>query len=380
MLRTLPKKLPELGRIRIGMREVNKNGRGSHPAKIENFRLTSPNPSLLHFAASAYGGDVHPWVGEGAPVDEHKRPTQHELYTNVNTLDVLIPTFSAVSISFEVWSGGGCQRRCSGEFVTHCATNEGLVGAECVCPADDLERMELAKTGKACARILRLNVLLPDMPGMGVWRLETKGYYATAELMGTLEMLQMSGQEHSIIEASLRLEQRIIKRPGTGEGKGTMRFAVPVLWPKFTPRQMLSAAAERGTLLMTPAPQRVPQATLIAELAGGMESDDDPLVERVNVLLAEQGVSVEERKAWWVKMDKKYAGRSPITLTILYEQLLEQVEQRRAKAIVAAQEDDSESYDDLPEVEEATASSGASWGPESPNLFEDEDAAARGED
>lgn len=253
MQRTLPKKLTELGRIRIGDREENKSGRGTHPHKLETFRLTSSNRSLLHFAANAYGGEVCPWEGEGAPRDAYQRPTQFELYTTVNTLDVLIPTFSAVSLSFEQWSAGGCQRRCTGEFITHCPLQEMLRGTECTCPADEQVRAELAKTGKACARILRLNVLLPDLPGMGVWRLETKGYYATAELLGTLDMLQMAGQEHAIIEAALRLELRTVKRLGKGEGKGTLQFVVPVLWPKFTPRQMLSAAAQRGQLLMTPA-------------------------------------------------------------------------------------------------------------------------------
>lgn len=252
MLRTIPKKLTELGRIRIGDREPNSSGRGTHPHKLDTFRLTSSNAALLHFAAGAYGGDVRPWTGDGAPKDEHGRPTHTELYTTVNTLDVLIPTLTAVSLSFEQWSAGGCQRRCTGTFITHCPLQPGLEGSECTCPAEEQARAELAKTGKACARILRLNVLLPDLPGMGVWRLETKGYYATAELMGTLEMLQMAGHEQTIIEASLRLEGRTVKRLGRGEGTGTLKFVVPVLWPKYTPRQLLSSGAQRGALLMTP--------------------------------------------------------------------------------------------------------------------------------
>lgn len=258
MIRNLPKKMTELGRIRIGDREPNSSGRGTHPHKLGVFRLTAPNPSLLHFAASTYGGDVRPWVGEGAPKDDHERPTQFELYTTANAMDVLIPTFSAVSVDFEQWSAGGCQRRCTGEEITHCPLQEALIGTACTCPADEQERGEMAKTGKACARILRLNVILPDLPGMGTWRLETKGYYATAELLGTLDMLQMAGQEHQIIEATLRLEERTVKRPGRGEGKGTLKFVVPVLWPKYTPRQIMASAAERGLLLMAPPAPAVP--------------------------------------------------------------------------------------------------------------------------
>lgn len=281
-LRALPRKLTELGRIRIGDREPNKSGKGTHQHKLETFRLTSSNSPLLHFAAGLYGGEVRPWNGEGAPMGEDGRSTHFELYTTVNSLDVLIPTFSAVEVSFEIWSASGCQRRCTGQFITHCPLETARIGAECVCPTDDHARAEAAKVGKACARILRLNVLLPDLPGMGSWRLESKGYYATAELMGTLDMLQMAGQEHSIVEAVLRLEQRSVKRPGTGEGKGTLKFAVPVLWPKYTPRQMLSSAAQRGMLLMEPVD--VPRAAgvlaaHIADIIGDQSAVQDALAQ-----------------------------------------------------------------------------------------------------
>ena len=377
MARTLPKKLTELGRIRIGSREANKHGRGTHPHKLDTFRLTSSNGSLLHFAASAYGGEVQPWTGEGAPMDEYNRPTQCELYTTVNALEVLIPTFSAMSLSFEQWSAGGCQRRCTGEFITHCPLQEALVGSACTCPAEEHARAELAKTGKACARILRLNVLLPDLPGMGVWRLETKGFYATAELMGTLEMLQMAGQEHTIIEAVLRLEQRTAKRLGKGEGKGTLQFAVPVLWPKFSPRQMLSAAAERGGLLMTPAMPKPALQPLIAAGAGGDGGGEDPLVQRIDDVLIAHGLEAEERATWWARMDNKYAGRSPMTLTMLYEQLQERVAQLTAKTTTAAQVNQgaTNATQDAPQAWEGAQ--GPSWGPESPNLCEEKEAAAQ---
>ena len=198
MIRSLPKKASELGRIRIGDLEPNKKGGGTHPRKLENFRLTSNNKPLLHLAANLYGGEVQAWP-------EAPTTGQWQLYTTTNSLDVLIPTFSAISISYEVWSGGGCQRRCNGEIITHCPLDEDQVGRECVCPEDEQERGDLAKDSRACARILRLNVIMPDLPGTGVWRLETKGFYATAELLGTLDMLKQAGAEHMMIEALLRL-------------------------------------------------------------------------------------------------------------------------------------------------------------------------------
>jgi hypothetical protein len=326
--RLVQKKLVELGRIRIGDRVPTQSGKGTRPHKLLQFRLTSPNPALLNFAASSYGGDVRPWVGDGAPVDEHGRPTQRELYTNVNALDVLIPTMSAVNLSYELWSAAGCQRRCTGDVITHCPLHEAQIGSPCCCPEDDHERQALATQGKACARILRLNVLLPDLPGMGTWRLETKGYYATAELLGTLDMLTMAGQTHHIIEAVLRLEQRTVKRPGNGQGTGTLTFAVPILWPKWSPRQILASAASQGHILM--ATPSTPEAlkTLpehIADLYGddasalppGTPETDLPepdsasvaarqLREEIEAQLTTMGYSAQKRTQWRGRVCRRY--------------------------------------------------------------------------
>lgn len=376
MSRAIPKKMTELGRIRIGDREPNKGGKGTHPHKLDVFRLTSPNSPLLHFAAGIYGGEVQPWTGEGAPKDDHDRPTQFELYTTVNALDVLIPTFSAVSLGFELWSAGGCQRRCTGEVLTHCPANEALVGTACTCPADDHERSELAKTGKACARILRLNVILPDLPGMGSWRLETKGFYATAELMGTLDMLQMAGQEHSIIEAALRLEQRTVKRPGEGKNN-TFRFVVPVLWPKFTPRQMLASAAQRGMLLMSPPAPTAPKQLLaknIADLYGDSptaEGDGCALLRtEIDAILTAQGVSDTQRSAWWAK----HAGRmEPTYLNYLKEKLLDAAA-KKAQQAPPVNVTTGEVLDEMPHGDPDTP---LTAGDEEPDLWAQEAAAER---
>lgn len=331
MIRPLPKKLTELGRIRIGWQEPNKRGGGKHPAKLAEFRLTSNNKPLLHYAAQLYGGDVRPW--EDAP-----NAGQFELFTQANAIDVLIPTESAVRVSYEIWSGGGCQRRCDGCLITHSAVAEQVLMA-CDCPEDDHQRSEMAKDGKACARILRLNVLLPDLPGMGVWRLETKGYYATAELLGTLEMLSGVGMAHTIIEAVLRLEQRMVKR----EGK-TLRFATPVLWPKWTPRQLLagsSAALIEAPVSSPDVPQlSAPEAlaSLSAELFGDRAAAPAPIDsarasaigQEIEQLCGILGYDEAKRDAYWVHLSERYPDLTPGALSIVRDYLQQKVQAQTA--------------------------------------------------
>jgi Recombination directionality factor-like len=70
---------------------------------------------------------------------------------------------------YQMWSGGGCQRRCDGE-------TEQLTQEPCKCPADPERRNALAKTGGACKPTTRVNVMLPDLPDLGVWKIESRGY------------------------------------------------------------------------------------------------------------------------------------------------------------------------------------------------------------
>jgi hypothetical protein len=78
--------------------------------------------------------------------------------------------------------------------------------------------------------------MLPDIPGLGVWRLESKGWNAAAELPGTLEVLLMAASEQKFIPAVLRVEHRMKRTPG----QPTKKFVVPVIdLPQVTVRQLV---------------------------------------------------------------------------------------------------------------------------------------------
>jgi len=302
-VQNIPNQVSELGRIRIG----DKDEKRGFPRKLDHFRLTSSNRALLQAASVLYGGEVREW--KGAP-----NKGFYELYTTTTAIDVLVPTASGVSVSFEIWSAGGCQRRCNGQFVIG---GKEHLGEECLCPEDHETREALAKDGKACARILRLNVLLPDLPGLGVWRLESKGYHATAEIMGTLSLLGYAGKQHQIIEASLRLEQRSSK---SDDGK-TQRYVVPTLTPRLDTRQLLlpTHPPVSRPALMAPQP-RLKQ--LSSELFGAPTSEPAPeLVAKIDALLVQLGQSPEGCVRWWEALRRNYPDLTPAILTLTLEAL-----------------------------------------------------------
>lgn len=208
-IRDLQRRLTELGRIRLG----DKGARGE-PKKLTKFRLTSASRSLLESAAQLYGGQVREW--KGAPDEGY-----FELYTESSELDILIPpTLAAYSQAYELWDAGGRTRWCDGE-------TERLSGGSCLCDPEARE----------CQVTTRVNVMLPRVPGLGVWRLDTKGWNAAATLPSTLELLGRMGAGEWI-PAVLRIEQRTVKR-----NRQTRRFIVPVLdLPQVTIGQLVGMA------------------------------------------------------------------------------------------------------------------------------------------
>lgn len=207
---TLQRSLRELGRIRMGDQVPDDKSRtGFRPRKLATFRLTSASRDYLEAAAEAYGGTVTPW--------QSARGQEYQLTIAAPALDVLVPPGNAVSQAYELWSGGGCQRRCDGL--------RQETGDPCACPSDPAERTELAAKGEACKPTTRLWVILPRLPDLGRWRLEAHGYYAAVELAGMAEIASMATSRGIMLQARLRIDQRTRKIPG----KPTRNYIVPVL-------------------------------------------------------------------------------------------------------------------------------------------------------
>lgn len=230
----------ELGRVRLGgEKQANAIGR-----KLDSFRFTSASRVLLEAVAAKYGGKVTEWAS--APDEGY-----FQVLTDAAELEIVLPpVFSAsdgtptlpFSQWMELWSGGGCQRRCDG-------ATEALSGKPCLCqPAVDKK----GEGERACKPTTRLSFMLPDIPGLGVWRVESKGWNAAAELPGTLMVLQQAAQDGKFVPAVLRLERRTSKKDGE-----THRFVVPVLdLPHVTVNQLASGDVPLAINAPVPTPPR----------------------------------------------------------------------------------------------------------------------------
>lgn len=200
-IRTAQKQARELGRLRTGYSIPNQDPKKRpRPVKSKTWVLSSHSEHYVTAAAEAWGGKVERWQpqGNGAP--------QFRVITEAEQLEAILPPGDPLSQANEMWNKGGCVRRCDGE-------TEQISRHPCLCLAEHgpewhLLRQDLYTKDEVCAATSRLNVILPDMPDVGVWRVETHSWYAANELAGTVDMVLSGTGGKGLVPVTLRIEPR----------------------------------------------------------------------------------------------------------------------------------------------------------------------------
>ena len=262
---SLQKRARRLGEIRLG---TTKDG---HPVSLQTVRLTSVAKGLLVQAAELWGGKVEAWQ------PNERSSSRWSLITETSELPVVIPPQDADNISwYEHWGSGGLQRRCDGEQIVN---REGDL--PCVCDPDNRE----------CNMVTRINLMLPDLPDVGVWLLSSTGWYAATELAMSMQLVIQTMQKTGLLpEATFAIEQREVKRPG----EATKKFVVPTLRFADTLSTFLDSAPSLpagvddggggdGTVHPLPAPVPItPEPETVEQLQEqAREMMDDPEIEEV---------------------------------------------------------------------------------------------------
>lgn len=292
----------EVGRIRLGTRTNGKQH------AIDTFRFTSGAQHLIEEIAALYGGEVKPWVNEGRHL--------FEVITKVNIIPIYLPP-QKIDPWYENWGKGVCLRRCDG-------VRDTIHDKPCDCAFD-----QLGKPSK-CKPTTRVNVMLADVQGLGVWRLETHGIYAAGEMVQLSERIQGIKMP---LPARLFLEARDGKKFNREKQKvETQDYNVPViLIDSVTSRHVqlggdaISQALAAGGHGPTSAPPAI-EAPKAPALPAAPAGPDPALIERGLAFIAscttdEQMADAYERikkmgapellKAAWVKRRDELAAAQP---------------------------------------------------------------------
>lgn len=230
----LQKRARELGRIRLGQVVPTRSGK-TRPEKLDRFRLTSNSKPLLEKVADLYGGEVVEWQPQGGGAKAW------EVVTNSSRIPIMVPP-QPITQWYEFWTAGGCKHRCDGE--RNVLTDEP-------CDPEDPQHLEAIKKPTT-----RLNVVLRDVEGIGVWRLETHGFNAAMELPDAAEFLAAVG---GYVNGCVALEQRTSKaevpdRENGGTKIETRHFMVPIIEIDVTPAQLMAGHGRVAAPALTGGP------------------------------------------------------------------------------------------------------------------------------
>ena len=237
----------QIGRLRIGQQVPSSKPGKMRPVALDTFRFTTGSRHTADAIAELYGGTVAAWG------------KQWEVLTGRNAIQVVVPPRDQViSQWYEMWTAAGCLRRCDSQ-------TEQKSGGPCLCPhAEDptnpdevetaaRERERLAKMNppRACQRKTRISVMIPDLPGLGVFRLDTGSFYAAGEVLDAGDLMQAAREREVFLPATVRIDHR--ERVENGQ---TKKYPVPVLEVMATFRQIVTGALSAAGIAaqLPPAP------------------------------------------------------------------------------------------------------------------------------
>ncbi|MFF7308116.1 hypothetical protein [Streptomyces sp. NPDC008137] len=255
-LLNIQRRAAEHGRLRTGYTN------GTRPMRSATWVVTSHSEEHVQKAAELWGGEVERWTPLNSTIE------QWRVITKASSIEALITPGDPLNQYNELWTGGGCKRRCDGEM-------ELLSRQPCICARQFGEDWHQQKKGTVCSATSRLNVMLPDLSGMGMWRAETHSFYAASEWGGMVDMVLAGTDGKGFVPVTLRIEPRQVVR----EGK-TKKFPVVVVELRgVTPRQALTGPMTAATALDPAGGQAVaaieaPRPDYLAEAEGALTSDD----------------------------------------------------------------------------------------------------------
>lgn len=217
----------ELGRLRSGTYDSAKK----QMKRSEVWIVTSLSDLTCEAAAALWGGTVEKWTPQSGTA-------QFRVITTTSVVDAILPPGDPLSQAYEMWNRGGCARRCDGY-------TETLSDSPCICRQEyGPEFHAVAPRDATCKMTTRLNVILPQMPDIGVFRVESHSYYAAVEIAATVEMLRSAAGPDALIPIAVRIEPR--KRVAGGKTKQFPVIAVELRGA--TAGQVLEAAGSLQAL------------------------------------------------------------------------------------------------------------------------------------
>ncbi len=221
------RQMPRLGKIRTGVKVPNKNSPGEHPEAVDYF--------VLHEDIAGLFDEKPKSLPIMFPVeDDTKFASQfYKCYSSFRGL---------------VCKGDGenCSRLIdtkSGDFA-HRDTVE-TARRELPCPGRECPMYQQKK----CKEVMNLQFLLPSVPGLGVWQLDTGSYHSIVAVNSAVELIRSICGRISMIPLKLTIEPKEVSPDGKKKTVNILQIRADV-----TLAEIQRLGALPGSQVMLPPP------------------------------------------------------------------------------------------------------------------------------
>lgn len=236
------RRLPRLGKIRLGIKKKTAAGK-EYPAEVDYFILDPQTPSELE--NQKLKDEFHKLYGE--------QPKSIGIMFPVASSDVYFPQF------YKRY-GSGAALKCKGDGeVASCTTKEYAAGLK-VLGEDEMGLIKVVCAGKECpyykkkecTEVGTLQILLPELPGAGVWQISTGSFHSIVNVNSCIEYIKaVCGRAHMIPLTLERREQEIVH-----EGHKTKHYILHINMDfKLADIQRYAMIDPTKVLLELPAPE-----------------------------------------------------------------------------------------------------------------------------
>jgi hypothetical protein len=222
---SLARRIPIVAKLKSGAKTAN-----GAPKSIDKWRATTSSRPWAENFANRYGGEVKAFTAGNSP-------HQWEVFSDAAEVSIALLD-EGYSIAYELWSAGGCQRRCDGVTASVLSTtgpdNVEYVDSPCICDR---------KGVLECSLKSRLTFVMPDLPFAGGCVYETSSKNFAEESQGMLALIQQM-QARGVTRGVLRLEQR--------KSSGGRRYTIAVVGVSESLDGIASGRASVGSIGTAP--------------------------------------------------------------------------------------------------------------------------------
>jgi hypothetical protein len=220
-------RFPRVGKIRLGEQVPTKSGGSLRPSKIDYFRVEAEESGVTSPEAAA---SFHEVYGE--------RPT---------SLRAVLPGSTPADVfegAFKLYGQSKLKRLCDGTACDERTATGGWAESPCICSA----RGYAPDHKDRCKLVWSLQVLLPDVLGIGVWQIDTSSEISVRRVGAWLQMMHGLTGDLAMVEFVLDLVETKV----APEGKATSVYVLQPRATDLTPRQMLEGGGRSERVQIAP--------------------------------------------------------------------------------------------------------------------------------